>query len=285
MRSGYFEAAWSDVSGSPGLPGKLLALALISLIPVFGWVVVFGYLLGWARDLAWGVAEPLPPHVFGNADGELYRRGFFAIVILVLFGLLPLAVATLLGLLPASDGFLDKGVFGLVPALSLLRPVMCVAASLLAIAFAWVGMMRMSIYRRFSPGLQIGRLAAMLHYDSGGIVRLLGLFLIVALSALATIFLLVFVVAGASAVLFFGALESVVQGVTSFSGSSIMATGSFALGSAMVACALAVSTVSVLGSMIILRALGYWTQQFDVPHWLGQDDPMPFELAEPRRQR
>ena len=30
---------------------------------------------------------------------------------------------------------------------------------------------------------------------------------------------------------------------------------------------------------MITRALGYWTQQFNVPAWRGQDDPMPFELA------
>ena len=37
--------------------------------------------------------------------------------------------------------------------------------------------------------------------------------------------------------------------------------------------------VAVFFTAMITRALGYWTQQFNVPAWRGQDDPMPFELA------
>ena len=37
--------------------------------------------------------------------------------------------------------------------------------------------------------------------------------------------------------------------------------------------------VSVFVMMMVTRALGYWTRQFDVPAWRGQDDPMPFELS------
>src|SRR5699024_6354438 len=33
--------------------------------------------------------------------------------------------------------------------------------------------------------------------------------------------------------------------------------------------------------MVVTRAIGYWTRQFDVPAWRGQDDPMPFELVTP----
>ena len=30
-------------------------------------------------------------------------------------------------------------------------------------------------------------------------------------------------------------------------------------------------------SALVYRAVGYWTMQFDVPRWRGQDEPMPFE--------
>ncbi len=33
----------------------------------------------------------------------------------------------------------------------------------------------------------------------------------------------------------------------------------------------------VLQNALVFRALGYWTRQFDVSLWNGQDDPMPFE--------
>ena len=69
MQAGYFNAAWHDIKNSPGWFGKLLVLGLVSLVPIFGWIVVAGYLYGWARDIAWGVHAPLPAHVFGNEGG------------------------------------------------------------------------------------------------------------------------------------------------------------------------------------------------------------------------
>lgn len=39
----------------------------------------------------------------------------------------------------------------------------------------------------------------------------------------------------------------------------------------------AAAVLHTFAHLIIARSLGYWTAQFDVPHWRGQDDPMPFE--------
>ena len=83
MQRGYFKTAWSDVTQSPHWVTRILLLALLSFIPVFGWIVIAGYLWGWARDMAWGVHAPLPERIFENADGTLYSRGFFAAVIAV----------------------------------------------------------------------------------------------------------------------------------------------------------------------------------------------------------
>ena len=76
MQTGYFNAAWQDIKNSPGWFGKLVLLSLLSLIPIFGWLVVLGYLYGWARDIAWNVHGPLPKRIFGNEDGKLYSRGW-----------------------------------------------------------------------------------------------------------------------------------------------------------------------------------------------------------------
>ena len=46
MQAGYFNAAWHDIKNSPGWFGKLLVLGLVSLVPIFGWIVVAGYLYG-----------------------------------------------------------------------------------------------------------------------------------------------------------------------------------------------------------------------------------------------
>ena len=81
MQTGYFNAAWQDIKNTPGWFGKLILLSLLSFVPIFGWLVVLGYLYGWARDIAWDVHGPMPKHIFGNEDRKLYSRGFFAMVI------------------------------------------------------------------------------------------------------------------------------------------------------------------------------------------------------------
>ena len=63
MQTGYFNAAWQDIKNSPGWFGKLVLLSLLSLIPIFGWLVVLGYLYGWARDIAWNVHFTLLTHL------------------------------------------------------------------------------------------------------------------------------------------------------------------------------------------------------------------------------
>ena len=45
------------------------------------------------------------------------------------------------------------------------------------------------------------------------------------------------------------------------------------------ALAVVVSAASAFAVVMQARAVGYWTRQFDVPAWRGQDDPMPFEMA------
>ena len=44
-------------------------------------------------------------------------------------------------------------------------------------------------------------------------------------------------------------------------------------------CIVVVKFIAMFCGALIARALGYWTCQFDVPQWRGQDDPMPFEAA------
>ena len=102
MEKGYFAAAWGDVTKSPGWASVLLRLGLLCLVPVFGVVVMYGYLFSWARDIAWNVHRPLPRKVFANEDGSLYRRGFFIFVVALVFSLVPEIVNLFIGM---SVGF------------------------------------------------------------------------------------------------------------------------------------------------------------------------------------
>lgn len=87
MEKGYFAAAWGDVTKSPGWASVVLRLGLLCLVPIFGVVVMYGYLFSWARDIAWNVHRPLPRKIFANEDGSLYRRGFFIFVVALVFSL------------------------------------------------------------------------------------------------------------------------------------------------------------------------------------------------------
>ena len=89
MEKGYFSAAWGDITRSPGWFSKILRLGLLNLIPIFGVIVTYGYLYGWARDIAWNVHRPMPDRIFGNEDGNLYKRGFFILVTGFVCSLIP----------------------------------------------------------------------------------------------------------------------------------------------------------------------------------------------------
>ena len=70
MQIKYFQTAWNDVKNSPGWFGKMCLLALVNFIPIFGSIVSYGYLYGWAREIAWGVHQPMPASIFSNDDGN-----------------------------------------------------------------------------------------------------------------------------------------------------------------------------------------------------------------------
>ena len=117
MEKGYFAAAWGDVTKSPGWASVVLRLGLLCLIPIFGVVVMYGYLFSWARDIAWNVHRPLPRKIFANEDGSLYRRGFFIFVVALVFSFVPELVNLFIGM-SAGFSFGGTALYGsYVPAL------------------------------------------------------------------------------------------------------------------------------------------------------------------------
>ena len=279
MRKGYFKAAWGDIKQSDGWLGKVFLLGLISLIPIFGQVVLLGYAFGWMRDIAWNAKTPLPARIFGNEDGQLYRRGLIVLAIDIVFcavapgvvegcwnALAGRGLDTVSGAVFGGPGHLFSGqvssVFGLL-------------ISLIAAVFYLVAATRASIYGRLGPGFQLGRLWAMMRHDPKGLARvvLMGVAMTLCVMVVAGI-VVAAVVAGAALVGVFGALSS--GGVA-----GAMAAMLFMM-LAVILCivgAVVVSAASAFISLMVARAMGYWVQQFDVPAWRGQDDPMPFEMA------
>lgn len=201
MQTGYFNAAWQDIKNTPGWFGKLILLSLLSFVPIFGWLVVLGYLYGWARDIAWDVHGPMPKRIFGNEDGKLYSRGFFAMVIGFVFMLAPWVLEAVwggvMGLGTAWSGGRHGGVFLFVGLSTMVFSLLIIAAAFFATLFSWVGSMRMSIYGRLAAGFQFGKIWAMIRHDFGGLLRILGMALLLAIAigivASVLIFVLVFI--------------------------------------------------------------------------------------------
>lgn len=288
MQGGYFKAAWSDIKNSPGWFSKLLCLGLVSFIPVFGQIVVMGYLYGWARDIAWGAKTPLPSRIFGNEDGKLYSRGFFVLVIVFVFSLVPSVinmVGSLLGSV-APIAFYGSGanrwMLGLsMVVLSMLISVVSLVASFFASWFSWVGSMRMSLYGRLSAGFQIGKIWRMMRHDFGGILRIFGMNLILGLVIAAIVFFAMCVAGVVCGIFGFAVFGDAGMHARFGSGAPIGAIAGFGIGALLLIIVLTYAALVMISFAYAMctRAMGYWVRQFDVPHWQGQDDPMPFEVA------
>ena len=153
--------------------------------------------------------------------------------------------------------------------------VLC-AVSFIVTLFKWVGTMRMSIYGRLSAGFQVSRIWAMMRHDFKGILRILGMWLIVSIVAGIAIALAVSAVifAGILCVSFFAS-----TGVHASDASFLpIVVAAMILMLVVLAVALFAAFLGVMGCALVVRAVGHWACQFDVANWRGQDDPMPFEL-------
>ena len=276
MQIKYYQTAWNDIKNSKGWFGKLCLLALVGLIPIFGQIVIFGYLYGWARDVAWGVHEPMPAKIFGNEDGKLYRRGWFIFVLVFVFSLVP-AIISGVGSSMQQAGYYSA----LYDTSSKLEPTVAIGgiiyligilAALFVSILAWIGSMRISIYDRLSAGFQLGSIWKMFRKDTGGIMRIFGMNLLVGLilgiilSIIITIMVVAFIFIIAAAMAGMGYTPESLQYMAGF----LFLIVAVFLG----------NLASTFVQMLVARAMGYWTWQFDVPQWRGQNDPMPFEYAQ-----
>lgn len=289
----YYKTAWGDIKNSPGWFAKLCVLSLVGMIPIFGSIVIEGYLYGWAREVAWGVREPLPAKVFGNEDGKLYRRGWFIFVLGLVLGLVPMVIVNMGSGMQQSAmyGLMDNPQAGAGAMLSIGALIYFVGLVLsLAIGIiCWVGSMRIAIYDRLSSGFQLGVIWKMIRHDTNGILRIFGMSLIVGfitgiiLTIVLTVLIMIVLLAGVSGLSSAGYTAESLEYMTDVQAYQMLAQFVVSAGFLGVLCVLAALFVGGLATnfveMLVARAIGYWTMQFDVPHWRGQDDPLPFEIA------
>lgn len=267
MTKGYFRAAWNDIKNSPNWFGKLCLLALVWMIPVFGFMVERGYLYGWARQIAWNQQRPLPAHLFGNEDGALYRRGWFSLVIEVVMAVIP----CLLYLAAYATNGWSAEDWG---PLSLVLLVLYALAGIVFSMAAWVGNMRMTLYDNLGAGLQFKQIVTMMDHDFLGLLRIFVMQLIAGLVVSVIITALFFVVLTIGFVSVFAVGDVFDAG----SGELIEMLGLIV---ALLPLFLVVCYAALLGAVFVealgIRAIGYWTRNFRVDQWGAKDAPLPFE--------
>lgn len=302
MSGRYWKTCSKDITTSKGWFKKVVQLGLVNLVPVFGQMTVEGYAYEWAHKAAWGVSSPMPEKLYGRSNSKMLRWGWFAIVITFVFFLVPYLLGAIGGALADSGsstsvfwqhtGGIHLGntlqiVFGAV------FEIAAVVLFVFAILYSFAGIMRMTLYDSLGAGFQLGQIWKMVKRDAGGLFRIIGmeiLFLCVICAAASIAVSLVF--GTAVAALFVGSFGTMMGNSYSMGGlggsmgnigdmSSIlgpmMAVGAVAAIPLLFVILWAISSAGAWLTLLVARAVGYWTAQFNVARWGAKDDPLPFE--------
>ena len=295
MNGRYFSTAWNDIKNSEGWIGKIFLLGLINFIPIFGQMTVYGYAFEWGHKAAWGMHTPLPRKIYGRKNSKMLRWGWFALVILFVCTVIPAIVAGIGNAISDSSTAAQTAAMYshhyhasmatgniLLGALGGVIAFVGFVLSIAAVFFFWAGTMRMMMYDRLGTGLQFGKVWSMIKHDFGGLLRIFGMS-IVCFVVYFLVFAIVVSIVGA------GVIGTLFVGAAAGSGMYSMDSDA-ALGFILMALVSALPLVIVLYylssvaeafiQLLVSRALGYWTRQFDVANWGKKDDPLPFERAQ-----
>lgn len=279
----YFYDSWHDITSSPGWFVIMLKLALVSLIPVFGAIVVYGYLYTWARERAWGINQPMPRRIFENKDGKLYSRGGLIFIISLIVAAITsfilnvdmLASVTRISQMLAysPQSLSDPNVLFnmlplyLVPHSSLFGMVVSVILTIVG----WIMSMRVAIYDSFNAGFRLDKVWKMLTHNILGILKVWLMSIIVTV----VVTIVGLVIAGLIVIIPMAACFAMSGATVNAAVAAILLIIPLLL--------LAVYVALVLSSIetaLVIRALGYWTETFNVPEWGSYAEPLPFEKDE-----
>lgn len=300
MNGKYYRTSMDDIKGSEGWFRKLLLLGLINFVPVFGQMTLYGYAYEWAQKAAWGVQSPMPEKIYGRPGSKMLRWGWFALVISIVMNIIPCIVSWISGglygmsasTLGNSSMYLHHSYDGMMSAASAasgmaggLLSVLSVVLFFAAAFFFWVGAIRMAIYDRLGSGLQFGQIWKMMRHDVGGLFRIFGMNLLVALIGGVVLTLVAMVFLG-----IFG-IGAILTGIAAYSDYGYYGSGAAAMLVTMLLSIFplflvflyACSVFQAFLEILTARAVGYWARQFDVARWGKDTDPLPFE-SEPAPQ-
>ncbi len=279
----YFYDSWHDITSSPGWFVTILKLALVLLIPIFGAIVVYGYLYTWARERAWGINQPMPRRIFENKDGKLYSRGGLIFIISIIVAAVSslflnidmLASVTRISQMLAysPQSFSDPNVlFSMLPLYVVPHSgLFGMVVSVILTIVGWIMSMRIAIYDSFNAGFRLDKVWKMLTHNILGILKVWLMSIIVTV----VVTIVGLVIAGLIVIIPMAACFAMSGATVNAAIAAILLIIPLLL--------LAVYVALVLSSIetaLVIRALGYWTETFNVPEWGSYAEPLPFEKDE-----
>ena len=174
---GCVAAAWDDIKATPNWLSRRLLLGLIACVPILNFVTV-GYLLNWVREVPFGGRTTMPKPI---VTGRNFEVGFYAFVILLVFGLVGGVANAILMWIP---------ILGWLAALAVMVLVEMVGT---------LGIVRMALSKQIGEGFRVGKLWEALKANWTGLLVasiVPGLLVGIAVVAIFTVvFLLAFLVA------------------------------------------------------------------------------------------
>ena len=256
---GYWSRSWALLTRDKGWFKPLLVLSAAQMVPVVGQFGASGYALEWGRLTAWGVDSS--PKQKGVKVGACIASGARAFVVMLGYALVIGIVRALLGKL-LGDG--ASGIVGVV---------VSAAVSVLVT----VATLRATIYQSIGAGYGLGRIWDMIKRDYLGLLRIMGMVLLLALGIGAMASLMVGIVMVAH-------LNDMIDLIVRVESSTYVDEMEVALMvlkwlSGMLPFLLVVGyLLGILGAganMLEKAAVGLWMRQFDVQHWGESSDPLP----------
>ena len=270
----YFSRDWAMLTRDKGWIKPILLMALASLVPIVGILGVTGYAYEWARLTAWGVDSA--PKQRDVKVGACIKSGFRVCMVTLCWSL---AVGFVFGVLNVLCG--DSALGSLV---SMLTTLLTWVAGILATVAA----LQATIYERFGAGFAVRRLVEMIRRGWKGLLKVLGINLVIALVS-GLIGTVITLIAGVATLPFLGnflydvsyAANAADLGTMDYSHTAKVVGGFLQFfGPFMVVVIVLAAVLGAFTMLLTANLIGLWMMQFDVPNWGSPSDPLPASLPD-----
>ena len=250
----YFSRAMSSIGKQKEGWKLVLLCALIALIPIIGPIWSLGFIYKWAKNIAWGLNEPL-----STSDleiGSCLSLGFKVFVVGLVWGLIAFVFFYITA--PLSN------IKVLGPLFSLIRWVLYIF-----LGFAvTVGSLRAVIYDDISAGLQFSKVWEMMTRNANRLIHpILADFGISIVLGLISLIVIIIAIGSAGFSFYVDLLDG------SFSPALIRS-----LIASLPLVFLILKVIAIVRSLTTSLIYAMWMIQFDLPLWGGKEDPIPASL-------